>query len=163
MPLPTHVVSYILIALIAVLLALIAWVILLHIRLSRMTKQYNALVTGTDGGNLEQVLNQHITEIQNSVSDIHDLQSQTRKIERTLKHSMQWMGVIRFNPFRNTGGDQSFAWAIVDGYGNGIVLSSLHAREGTRVYAKPLHKWESSYPLTDEEKQAIARAYQQQG
>ena len=83
-------------------------------------------------------------------------------MDRTLKHSMQWMGIVRFNPFRETGGAQSFALAIVDGHGNGVVLSSLHSRENTRVYAKALHNWESQHTLTDEEKQAIARAYQQQ-
>jgi len=71
--------------------------------------------------------------------------------------------LVRFNPFRDTGGNQSFAWAIVDGYGNGVILASLHSREGTRIYAKPLNRWESPYSLTDEEQEAIARARQQQG
>ncbi|MGQ9457218.1 MAG: DUF4446 family protein, partial [Anaerolineae bacterium] len=74
----------------------------------------------------------------------------------------QHLGVGRFNPCPDPGGNQSFAIALVDGRGNGVVLSSLHAREGTRVYAKPLKKWESDYALTEEEKQAIALAYQQQ-
>jgi len=74
--------------------------------------------------------------------------------------SLQHLGVVRYNPFHDTGGDQSFAIALVDGHGSGVVLSSLHARDVTRVYAKPLQKWESTYSLTGEEKQAIALAYQ---
>ena len=152
----------ILIGLGVVTCGLVAWVVVLHVRLSRAIKQYDLLVTGADGGNLEETLNQHIERIQGAMETVSDLQVRARHTERTLKHSMQWMGIVRYNPFRNTGGDQSFALAIVDGHGNGVVLSSLHARESARVYAKPLHKWESPYPLTDEEKQAIARAYQQQ-
>ena len=76
---------------------------------------------------------------------------------------MQRKGLVRYNAFRNTGGDQSFAWALVDSYGNGVVLSSLHARENTRVYAKPLYDWKSSYSLTKEEEQAIAQALEQGG
>ena len=85
-----------------------------------------------------------------------------QRLEKAGYFSLQHMGVVRFNPFHDTGGDQSFAIALVDGHGNGVVLSSLHARDVTRVYAKPLHKWESDYSLTDEEKQAIALAYQKQ-
>lgn len=156
-------INYILIGLAVVLCGLVAWVVVLQIRLSRMSEHYTRLMTGVDGQNLQEILYQHVDEVRKALEVVSDLDTKTRRIDRTLKHSMQWMGVIRFNPFRNTGGDQSFAWAIVDGYGNGIVLSSLHSRENTRVYVKPLQKWESVYSLTDEEKQAIARAYQQQG
>ena len=157
------VIDYVVIGLIVALVALVAWVVLLQLRLSRLSKQYTHLLTGVDSANLEEVLNQHIAEVRAAVEAVSTLETRTQRMDRTLKHSMQWMGVVRFNPFRNTGGDQSFAWAIVDGYGNGIVLSSLHSRENTRIYAKPLHRWESPYSLTEEEKKAIARAYQQQG
>ena len=159
----TAYVNYILIGLAVVLCGLVGWVVVLQVRLSRMSKQYARLMTGVDGEGLEEILNQHVDEVRNALAIVSTLDTKARRMDRTLKHSMQWMGVVRFNPFRNTGGDQSFAWAIVDGYGNGIVLSSLHSRENTRVYVKPLQKWESVYSLTDEEKQAIARAYQQQG
>jgi hypothetical protein len=157
------VIGYVVIGLIVVVVALVVWAVLLQIRLSRLSKQYTHLMAGVDSANLEEMLNQHIDQVRGAVETISTLDTRTQRMDRTLKHSMQWMGVVRFNPFRNTGGDQSFAWAIVDGYGNGIVLSSLHSRENTRVYAKPLHRWESPYSLTEEEKRAIARAYQQQG
>jgi len=105
----------------------------------------------------------HIAEVRQTVDQVQELGDHARQMEKTLRHSMQWLGMVRFNPFRDTGGNQSFAIALVDGHGNGVVISSLHARDGTRVYAKPLRHWESTYTLTDEEKEAIARAYQQQG
>ena len=74
---------------------------------------------------------------------------------------MQRLGFLRFNPFRDAGGDQSFALALADQEGNGFVMSSLHSRDVTRVYGKPLVGWESIYPLTDEEKQAIEKAKDQ--
>jgi hypothetical protein len=67
--------------------------------------------------------------------------------------------VVRFNPFKDIGGDQSFALALLDGKNSGLVVSSLHTREGTRIYSKPVIKGESEkYPLTDEEKSAIKAA-----
>jgi hypothetical protein len=160
---PSYAVGYVVIGLAAVLCGVIAWVVVLQVRLSRMIVQYRRLMQGTESENLEQALNVYVGEVQQALETFSALESSTRRMDRTLKHSMQWMGMIRFNPFRNTGGAQSFALAIVDGRGDGVVISSLHARENTRVYAKPLHKWESPHTLTDEEKQAIARAYQQQG
>ena len=71
---------------------------------------------------------------------------------------IQHLGFMRFNPFRETGGDQSFVLALADGHGNGTVISTLHNRELTRVYAKPLAAWQSTYPLTDEEQQTIEKA-----
>ena len=158
----TPYVGYILIGLVVVVLALIAWLVLLQVRLSRMSRQYAQLMIGADGASLEETLYRHVDQVKASLETVSSLQTKVQRMDRTLKHSMQWMGIIRFNPFRDTGGAQSFALAIVDGHGNGVVLSSLHSRENTRVYAKPLTKWESPNKLTDEEKQAIARAYQQQ-
>jgi hypothetical protein len=144
-------------------LGAIIWLILVQVRLNRAMRQYQTLVSGTSAGNLEKVLNDHITEVHQATTQLEELDDRTKTMDKTLRHSMQWLGIVRFNPFRDTGGDQSFAIALVDGHGNGVVISSLHARDGTRVYAKPLRRWESTYTLTDEEKEAIARAYQQQG
>jgi len=144
-------------------LVAIIWLIVVQVRLGRALRRYQALMSGSSAGNLEEVLNAHIAEVRQMVTRVQELDDRTEQMDKTLRHSMQWLGIVRFNPFRDTGGDQSFAVALVDGHGNGVVISSLHARDGTRVYAKPLRRWESTYTLTDEEKEAIARAYQQQG
>src|SRR3989344_5821662 len=71
---------------------------------------------------------------------------------------VQRVGLVRFNPFSETGGDQSFALALLNGKDNGVVLLSLHGREGTRVYVKPVKDGESTYELSKEERQAIEEA-----
>lgn len=144
-----------------VLCGLLGWAILLQIRLRRLSRQYTRLTTGVTGASLEELLNQHVDDVRQALETVSSLETRTRTIERTLEHTVQWMGMLRFNPFRNTGGAQSFALAIVDGHGDGVVISSLHARENTRVYAKPLHRWTSEHTLTQEEQEAIARAQQQ--
>jgi hypothetical protein len=149
---------YAFVALGVVTCGLATWVIILQIRMQRLHREHTRLMTGTSGANLEEILNQHLDEVRQATETVSDLETRTRTIERTLHHTMQWMGMIRFNPFRNTGGAQSFALAIADGNGDGVVISSLHARENTRIYAKPLHQWTSEHTLTEEEQQAIARA-----
>ena len=65
---------------------------------------------------------------------------------------------MRFNPFADTGGDQSFAIALLDAEGNGVVLSSLHSRTDTRIFAKQVQGGRSRHQLSDEEQDAIRRA-----
>jgi hypothetical protein len=152
------------IAVVALALALLALggVVLLLARQQRLLGQYQHLMMGTSGGNLESMLNDHVAEVRSVAERVSAVEQLTRRLEKSGFYSFQHLGVVRFNPFHDTGSDQSFAIALVDGHGNGVVLSSLHARDTTRVYAKPLQKWESNYSLTDEEKQAIALAYQKQ-
>ena len=148
-------------AVVALVLALLALggVVLLLARQQRLLGQYQHLMTGTSGGNLEAMLHDHISLVRETETRVDAVDQLARQLEKAAYFSMQHMGVVRFNPFQDTGGDQSFAVALVDGHGNGVVLSSLHGRAATRVYAKPLKAWESTYSLADEEKQAIALAY----
>ena len=151
-------------AVVALVLALLALggVVLLLARQQRLLGQYQHLMTGTSGGNLETMLHDHISQVRETETRVDAVDQLARQLEKAAYFSMQHMGVVRFNPFQDTGGDQSFAVALVDGHGNGVVLSSLHGRDATRVYAKPVKAWESTYSLTDEEKQAIALAYKKQ-
>ena len=72
--------------------------------------------------------------------------------------AFQRVGLVRYNPFEETGGNQSFALALLDADGDGWVLSSLHARSGTRVYAKAITRGRSDAGLSDEETAAIRQA-----
>jgi hypothetical protein len=88
------------------------------------------------------------------------LVAQTNQIDNTLTHVVQGVGLVRFRAFQDTGGDQSFALALADGEGNGVVISTLYGRGQTRVYAKPVQGWLSPKPLGEEEEQALAEARQ---
>lgn len=150
------------VALVAAILALLALtgVVLLWMRQQRLLRTYRQFMAGASGESLEAVMQEHVARIQDTAGRVAAVEQLARRLEKSGYFSFQHLGVVRYNPFHDTGSDQSFAVALVDGHGNGVVLSSLHARDVTRVYAKPLAKWESTYQLTDEEKQAIALAYQ---
>jgi hypothetical protein len=68
------------------------------------------------------------------------------------------VGVVRFNPFQDSGGDQSFAIALLDQGGTGLIISSLHGRTETRIFAKQVTDGRSKHALSDEEQQAIREA-----
>lgn len=138
-----------------VAVGLAAW---LFVRLRRLERRYQLLTAGASGGNLEAILEEHIRRVQEATARVEELNLLVMRLERHNRSHLQRLGFLRFNPFRDTGGDQSFALALADEGGNGVIISSLHSREVTRVYAKPLVGWQTNYPLTDEEQQAIARA-----
>jgi len=141
--------------LLAVLVGLVIW---LAIRLRRVENSYRTLTSGTNAGSLEAVLEDHVRQVRQATERVTELDDLSRQIERASRSHIQRLGFLRFNPFRDSGGDQSFAVALADQDGNGVVVSGLHGRDATRVYAKPLTAWESVYPLTDEERQAIRKA-----
>jgi hypothetical protein len=153
------------VAVVAVVLALLALggVVLLLARQQRLLGQYQQLMTGTSGGNLEALLNDHVGRVHETTAQVAAQGEQLQRLAESSTLSFQHLGMVRFNPFQSTGGDQSFAVVLADGHGDGVVLSSLHARDGTRVYAKSLQAWDSTYSLADEEKQAIALASQKRG
>jgi hypothetical protein len=150
------------VAVIALALALVALggVVLLLARQQRLLGQYEHLMTGTSGGNLEETLYEHIAEIRGATEQVKAIDQLARRLEKESQFNLQHLGLVRFNPFHDTGGDQSFALALADDHGHGVVLSSLHTRDVTRVYAKLLEGWQSAHTLTDEEKQAITLAHQ---
>lgn len=136
-------------------LVLAGW---LALRLRRTERHYAALTAGTDGGSLEAVLEAHAASVRSALEQVEDLTGRTRSVEKASLTHLQRFGFLRFNPFRDAGGDQSFSLALADHDGNGVVISSLHSRDGARIYGKPLSAWTSPYPLTEEERQAIAKA-----
>ncbi len=79
-------------------------------------------------------------------------------LKRDCRFSIQKIGIIRFNPFSEVGGDQSFSIALLDGNDDGAVITSLYTREGNRVYGKPIKQGRSQYALSQEETKAIESA-----
>jgi hypothetical protein len=76
-----------------------------------------------------------------------------------MKSHIQKIGFVRFNPFPQTGGDQSFCLSLLDETDTGFVLSSLHSRDLTRFYAKTIKNGKADgYQLSKEERKAIQNA-----
>ena len=139
----------------AILVILLIAVLIQSLRLRRATRAYGALVQGADGGNLQHVLDQHIGQVRQVSSRLDDLNTMTEYLEQRTRGSLQHIGLVRFNPFDDTGSDQSFAIAMLDDRRDGIVISSLHGRANTRVFAKPVENGTSRHALSDEEADAI--------
>jgi len=86
------------------------------------------------------------------------LEKSVAQITDHLPRAVQGVGMVRYNPFPNMGGNMSFSLALLDGQANGVVVSVLNNRDSARVYGKPIEAGRSTHPLSDEELQALAEA-----
>lgn len=124
-------------------------------RLRRASAAYRSLLSDSQGGSLQQLLDAHLGKVVEVGAQLERLAELHEYLEVRSRGSLQHVGLVRFNPFEDTGSDQSFAIALLDDRRDGIVLSSLHGRGQTRVFAKPVEGGESKHTLSDEESQAI--------
>lgn len=134
-----------------------AWIFRLHTKIKRI-EQKKAKLENMTLEDVNDMLGSHDVRIQESQQDIKDLYRVSKKLHSQILNCLQDSSVVRFNPFQDTGGDQSFSLALLNKRGDGLVISSLHNRSGTRVYSKPIQKGVSRFELTNEEIEAIARA-----
>lgn len=144
---------YMIYALSGILIFLVLWIMHLERKIKRFTN-------GKDGRNLEDL----IMTIKGNLDDLEkfrtDMEEYLRGVEKRLRRSTQSIETIRFNPFKGDGfgGNQSFATAFLDENGDGLVMSSLYARDRVSIFSKPIKKYTSWFELSDEEKEAIELA-----
>jgi Protein of unknown function (DUF4446) len=141
-----------------VLLGLVGAVVILGRRLSKATAAYRALVDETTGTSLSGTLDAQAARLVAVDRRLAEVDGRYRLLESRSRGSLQHVGLVRFNPFEDTGSDQSFAIALLDDDQSGIVISSLHGRGGTRIFAKPIQAGQASHALSDEEQKAVDMA-----
>jgi len=142
---------------------LLIWLLFLRRGQRALARRFQEQIEAREGQDWERVLTDSLEEIRVTTERAKELAHRSEEVGRRLERSIQRVGVVRFNAFPDVGGDQSFAIALLDNHGDGVVISSLQGRTENRVYAKPLKRWDSTYALSDEEKQAIAKAYRRGG
>lgn len=147
------------VVLLVVAVAVLATVLVVVARRARRIEaQLVALTRGDDGENLADVLEAHLDKVYAVARRQDELDGRAAALEARARHTLQGASLVRFNNFDDTGGNQSFALALADPEANGVVLSSLHARNQTRVYAKAVARGVAEGALSVEEGEALREA-----
>ena len=107
---------------------------------------------------LKKVLEKILARGEENTKDIKDLTKRFDLLEEDGKLHIQKVGLVRFNPFKELGGDHSFSLAILDAHDSGVVITGLHTRDRTRIYMKDIKKGKSSFELSVEERKALSNA-----
>lgn len=135
------------------------WLVFLSIIFYNLYNHYQKLTKGITKKDLKSILEDLLKTFENQSVRIDELLKEFQKLQKENLYNIQKIGLVRFNPFSETGGNQSFSLAILDGEDSGFVITSLHSRETTRIYSKPVKKGKADgYELSAEEKQAIKNA-----
>ena len=158
MNLDSQTLSTVAVALAVVVAVLVVWVAWLQRSVGQLRGRLRRLIGDGEGVGLDELLDRQFGRLDTIAERVEALNRLHRELETLSQQSIQKVGVIRFNPFSDTGGDQSFAVALLDAAGNGVVLSSLHGRADTRIFAKSVQAGRSKHALSDEEQDAIRKA-----
>jgi hypothetical protein len=136
-----------------VILAL--WLAVVSYFLFKLKGYFKHFSKDLESGDLLKTLNQVLQTENVNKKHIKQIEAEINNIYDQTSFHLQKLGIVRFNPFSEMGGDHSFAVALLDGHDTGIIITGLHTRERTRVYVKPVKKGKSEYELSKEELKAL--------
>lgn len=140
------------------LLVILAWTWRVHRRARALEQRLDELFGGMNDETTASMLAEYMSTVRQTASSVARMRSQHEEIVHLMPSVIRHVGLVRFSPFHDTGGDQSFTLALLDGRRDGVVITALHSRTDSRLYAKPIEAGSSPYALTGEEHEAMARA-----
>src|SRR5437870_770055 len=117
---------------------LLALLILVFVQNRRWQQRWQRFFADGDVAKLEEFMTKYLSKAEANEAKFGEIFQRLDLLNLNLKLAQQKISIVRFNPFGDTGGDQSFAIAVLDGHDSGYVLTSIHGRQGTRVYVKPI-------------------------
>ena len=126
-----------------------------RIKIKKLKAKYLKFMNGLSGVNIERVLDDCIDKVNFVIDKNKEIEYQMNTMERNMFYCIQKVGVVRYNAFDNVGSDLSYSVAMLDNNDDGLVISSLYARESSSTYAKPVTNSKSRYALSAEEIKAI--------
>lgn len=143
---------------IIILALVVLWLLGLTASCLWILRIFNSLTKGVGSESLVKVLDKVLVRLRQDSEEIKDIKKEIGNIHELDKFHVQKMGMVRFNPFRETGGDHSFSIAFLDETDSGLVLTGIHTRERTRVYMKEIKNGKGEFELSNEEKKALSKA-----
>lgn len=148
--------SVLTLSLILVALVLTIATIMQSFRLRRLTRRLDSLTLGVNGESLENTLSSHMSALKDSMAQMERQEKILSQLQAQIPLCVQQVKLTRFDAFEDVGGEQSFAVAILDAKGDGLILSSAYSRQDVRVYAKTIKNGKPSHSLSREEAQVVS-------
>ena len=152
--------AYLVIGLAVAVVVLFILCIVLFVKFSGQKKKYDYFMGANrrPSHNLEMKIQDYYETSKSIEEKYSKLLDMVTDMDKTDKTKIQKVGLIRYNPFDEMGGNLCFALALLDGHDNGVVLNGIHSRTGSFTYAKPIEMGVSTYMLSEEEIKAVEMA-----
>ena len=156
--------EYFLLGILIAVVVLFFLMIFLCYKYSKLQKNYNRFIKKVGNGeNIQEDLENFMYKVDKVEKQNAEILGNCSQLSNELEKGIQKIGIIRYNAFKDTGSDLSFALAMLDDKNNGEVLNGIYSREMSNIYAKPVENGKSSYTLSEEEKMAIDKAINSKG
>lgn len=156
--------EYFLLGILIAVVVLFFLMIFLCYKYSKLQKNYNRFIKKVGNGeNIQEDLENFMYKVDKVEKQNAEILRNCSQLSNELEKCIQKIGIIRYNAFKDTGSDLSFALAMLDDKNNGVVLNGIYSREMSNIYAKPVENGKSSYTLSEEEKMAIDKAINSKG
>ncbi len=124
-------------------------------KIKKLKAKYNKFMNGLSDVSIEEVLEDCLYKVNGVIDKNKEIEYQINTIKRNMYYCIQKVGVVRYNAFDDVGSDLCFSIALLDNNDDGVVISSLYARDNSSTYAKPIARGKSKYALSAEEIKAI--------
>ena len=145
-----------------IIILVVAFIIML-VKLSSINKKYKKFMNKIgDGKNIEEDLENYMYRVERVEKQNAEINGIINDINTNMANCIQKIGIVRYNAFKDTGSDLSFALALLDENNNGVVLNGIYSREMSNIYAKPVENGKSKYTISEEEQEAIQKAIETQ-
>ena len=142
-----------------ILILLIIGLLITIIKFSSINKKYKEFMKKLgDGKDIQEDLENYMYRVERVEKQNAEIRGIIEDINTNMSSCIQKIGMVRYNAFKDTGSDLSFALALLDENDNGVVLNGIYSREMSNIYAKPVEKGNSKYTISEEEKEAIQKA-----
>lgn len=136
----------------------IGFLIILY-KVLKLNKKYNKFIKKIGNSeNIEEDLETYMYRVEKIEKQNLEILNYISKLDKDIRKCIQKVGIVRYNAFKDTGSNLSFALALLDDENNGIVLNGIYSRDMSNIYAKPVENGKSSYAMSEEEKNAIQKA-----
>lgn len=146
-----------------IIILLIGFVIMLA-KFSTLNKRYKEFMKKLGNGkDLEEDLETYMYRVDKVEQQNAEILNQIKNLDNDLTQCIQKVGIVRYNAFKDTGSDLSFALALLNEKNDGVVLNGIYSREMSNIYAKPVENGKSTYTISEEEAQAIQKAINSDG
>lgn len=156
--------NYVILGIIVVNIILIVLYISNNIKLRKINKEYRSFMKKLGKGeDIEENLKVYINKVEKVENDNKEIVEYCEDLNKELSKSIKKVGIVRYNAFKDTGSDLSFALALLNDNNDGVVLNGIYSREMSNIYAKPIKAGKSTYTVSEQEQEAINKAIESNG
>ena len=156
--------SYVILGIIIVNIILIILYVSSNLKLRKLNKEYrNFMKKVGKGDDFEENLKVYINKVEKVEKENKEIEDYCDSLNKEIAKTIKKVGIVRYNAFKDTGSDLSFALALLNENNDGVVLNGIYSREMSNIYAKPIKDGKSKYTISEQEQEAIDKAIESNG